>query len=119
MEKLTVQEMEMILFSLVSRMAEIRRFMKLYFDEPETFDKYEREQCEIYALYRKVTNMQCELVRDKLDKEMLKKVYKRNGRNCVDMNDTYTYLPDDLTKVNAICIDGEYYIKPVIVNISI
>jgi hypothetical protein len=50
---------------------------------------------------------------------ILKKVYKRNGLNCVDMNGTYTYLPDDLSKVNGQYIAGEFYVSVVIVQTSI
>lgn len=50
---------------------------------------------------------------------MLLPVYKRNGLNCVDMNNSYTYLPNDLSKVNAVLVDGKWFIKPVVVEISI
>lgn len=50
---------------------------------------------------------------------MLEKVYKRNGMNCVNINGTYTYLPQDLRKVNGVFIDGEFYIQTVIVEISV
>lgn len=45
------------------------------------------------------------------------KVYKRNGLNCVDGNNGYTYLPDDLSKVGAIQIDGEFYVPYIIVKL--
>lgn len=47
------------------------------------------------------------------------KVYKRNGLNCVDMNGTYTYLPDDLSLIRGEWIDGEYYAEIVIVETSV
>lgn len=47
------------------------------------------------------------------------KVYKRNGLNCADMNDTYTYLPDDLSLIRGEWIDGEYYVEIVIVETSV
>jgi hypothetical protein len=47
------------------------------------------------------------------------KVYKRNGLNCIDMNGTYTYLPDNLSLVDGEYIDGEYYAKIVIVETSV
>lgn len=43
--------------------------------------------------------------------ETLRKVYVRNGRNCADINGTYSYLPDDLSKVETVTINGEMYIK--------
>lgn len=50
---------------------------------------------------------------------MLKKVYKRNGLNCVDMNGSYTYLPDNLNLVEGEWVKGEFYIRTIIVNTSI
>lgn len=50
---------------------------------------------------------------------MYVEVYKKNGLNCVDMNGTQTYLPDDLSLVGAVEIEGNYFIPTVIVNISI
>lgn len=47
------------------------------------------------------------------------KVYKRRGINCVDLNGTYTYLPDDLSKVPGKWIDGEYYSEVVTVQTSV
>ena len=47
------------------------------------------------------------------------KVYKRNGMNCVDLNGTYTYLPDDLSKVAGKWVGGEFYSEVVIVQISV
>ena len=47
------------------------------------------------------------------------KVYKRDGMNCVDLNGTYTYLPDDLSVVPGKWIDGEYYSEIAIVQTSI
>jgi len=47
------------------------------------------------------------------------KVYKRNGMNCVDLNGTQTYLPDDLSKVPGKWIDGEYYSETVTVQTSV
>ena len=47
------------------------------------------------------------------------KVYKRNGMNCVDLNGTYTYLPDDLSMVHGKWIDGEFYSEIVIVQTSV
>ena len=47
------------------------------------------------------------------------KVYKRNGMNCIDINGTYTYLPDDLSKVAGKWIDGEFYSEIVIVQTTV
>jgi hypothetical protein len=47
------------------------------------------------------------------------KVYKRNGMNCVDLNGTYTYLPDDLSKVAGKWVGGEFYSEIVIVQTSV
>jgi len=47
------------------------------------------------------------------------KVYKRDDMNCVDLNGTYTYLPDDLSKVPGKWINGEYYTEVVIVETSV
>ena len=47
------------------------------------------------------------------------KVYTRDEMNCVDLNGTYTYLPNDLTKVPGKWVDGEYYIEIVIVPTSV
>jgi len=47
------------------------------------------------------------------------KVYKRDGMNSVDLNGTYTYLPDDLSKVPGQWIDGEYYAEVAIVQTSV
>lgn len=47
------------------------------------------------------------------------KVYKRNGMNCVDLNGTYTYLPNDLGKVPGKWIDGEYCSEIVTVQTSV
>ena len=49
----------------------------------------------------------------------LAKVYKRNGLNCVDLNGTYTYLPDDLSLIPGEWIDGEYYCETVVVQTSV
>ncbi len=49
----------------------------------------------------------------------LQKVYKRNKLNCVDLNGTYTYLPDDLSKVDGVYVDGEFYARIVIVQTSV
>ena len=53
------------------------------------------------------------------NKPELLKVYKRNGLNCVDMNGTYTYLPDDPKLFNGIEIDGEMYTEVITVNTSV
>ena len=47
------------------------------------------------------------------------KVYKRNGMNCVDLNSTYMYLPDDLSKVTGKWVGGKYYIEVLIVQTSV
>jgi len=47
------------------------------------------------------------------------KVYKRNGMNCVDLNETHTYLPNDLNKVPGQWVDGEYYSEVAVVQTSV
>jgi len=47
------------------------------------------------------------------------KVYKRNGMNCVDLNGTFTYLPDDLSLVPGKWINGEYYGEIVVVQTTV
>ena len=52
-------------------------------------------------------------------KSRLVKVYKRDGMNCIDLNNTYTYLPNDLSLVNAEYIEGEFYIRTIIVKTTV
>ena len=47
------------------------------------------------------------------------RVYKRNGLNCVDINGTCTYLPDNLSGVDGFYIEDVFYARVVIVETSI
>lgn len=47
------------------------------------------------------------------------KIYKRSGLNCVDLNGTCTYLPDNLELLNVKYINGEPHARVATVNISV